>query len=53
MPATTRNFPVTIAWVRRLFAVAAALDFLALIAFVVVYVTDQSAIANWVVNSPL
>lgn len=44
--------PPSIIWVRRLLAVAAALDFIALIAFLVVYVTDRPAIADWVSSSP-
>ncbi|TDW18322.1 hypothetical protein [Kribbella kalugense] len=44
--------PGTITWVRRLLVTAAVLDFIALIAFVVVYATDRSAIADWVSSSP-
>ena len=38
--------------IRRLFLAAAALDFLALIAFLVVYVVDRAAIDTWVSTSP-
>ncbi|WP_327639062.1 hypothetical protein OHB24_12040 [Kribbella sp. NBC_00482] len=44
--------PPTISWVRRLLVAAAVLDFVALIAFVVLYATDRSAIADWVSSSP-
>ena len=39
-------------WIRRLFLAAAALDFLALIAFLVVYVTDRPTLVAWVTTSP-
>jgi hypothetical protein len=53
MPRIASHPPTTIVLVRRLFVIAAALDFVAMITFLVVYATNRAAIADWVTNSSI